>query len=179
MFKKNKEIKFMVLLALALSVLGIVFALVAMNVALDAKKTESVWAINFTDLKEESTGSASGEGVVINSTTMTGKKVILKRSNDSVTYRFKIKNDGAVDAKLRVMEDIIPTCIVTSGDDSLDACGAVSYSFSYIDGTPVNLGDVVKAGTSKEVMLTVRYNGSKLATVEISNLDVWLLFEQA
>lgn len=179
MFKKNKEIKLMVLLALLLSVLGIVFALVAMDVALDAKKTESVWAINFTDLKEESTGYASSEGVTINSTSIGGMKVTLKRSNDRVTYRFKIKNEGAVDAKLRVMEDIIPTCIVTSGDTSLDICGEVSYSFSYIDGTKVNLGDVVKAGTSKEVMLTVKYTGSKLTTVEISDLDVLLLFEQA
>ena len=178
MFKKNKELRMLTLMALGLSVVGIVFACVAMNVALDNKRAESVWAVNFTSLSEEKSGTASSVIPSVNSTSLSNFKVNLMRSGDSVTYKFRITNDGAVDARLKVMSDIIPTCTVMDMNSSTEACSKISYELTYTDGKAVSTGDIVSAGTSKEAMLTIKYNGDSLTSLEITDLDFILLFEQ-
>lgn len=180
MFKKNKELRLMTLIALGLSVVGVVFACVAMNVALNIKKTESVWNVSFTDLVEETQGTGSSKSVpIITSTSISNFHVNLMRTDDTITYKFKIKNSGAVDAKIKVVSDIIPTCIVNSMNSTTDVCSEVSYKLTYSDGTLVKVGDVVSSGTSKEVKLTIEYFGDSITSLELTDLDFMLLFEQA
>lgn len=178
MFKKNKEIKMMALVALGLSVVGIMIAGIAMNVSLNAKKTESVWDINFTDLAVENKGTAEAIQPTMNATSMSNFKTTLMRTGDSTSYKFKIKNNGAVNARLKVMSEIKPTCMVADKDSSTEVCSDVSYNLTYNDGSAVSTGDVISAGTSKEVILKVEYLGANLTNVEVSNLDFILLFEQ-
>lgn len=178
MFKKNKEIKMMALVALGLSVVGIMVAVIAMNVSLNAKRTESVWDINFTNLAIENKGTAKAIQPTINATSMSDFKTTLMRTGDRTTYRFKIKNNGAVNARLQVISQFNPTCVVVDRDSSTEACSDVSYNLVYNDGTAVSTGDIISAGTSKEVVLTVEYLGKNLTNVEISDLDFILLFEQ-
>lgn len=176
MFKKFKDMKVMVFCALCLSVLGIVCATVAMGVALNMKATEAVWDVRFGDLRVESNGTASSNIPSINVTGMSDFDVKLLRENDSVTYKFRVRNSGAVDAKVGMVSKIKPVC-VDNGD--YGNCGMVNYKLSYNDGTLINPGDVVKAGTSKELYLTVSYNGNNMASLNISDLDFMITFEQA
>lgn len=178
MFKKNKEMRLMTLFALALSVVGIVFACLALNVALNAEKTASVWDVNFTNLVVDKEGTASFEAPVLNSTSMSDFKVGLMRNGDSVTYRFRIRNDGAVDARVKVMSDFVPTCVVNDTTLTADPCSEVAYSLTYANGDVVSIGDVVSSGTSKEVLLNIKYFGEAITDLEVYNLDFMLLFEQ-
>lgn len=181
MLKRNKDLKTMTIIALALSVVGIAFACVAMNVALNIKKTESVWNVNFADLTIEKEGTVVTEQPIIDSTSMSNLKMTLKNKNDSVTYRFKVKNDGAVDAKLKVISEIKPTCVVTENNIAnttiTDACSKYVYALTYNDGSLVNTGDVLKAGFNKELVLKIQYLGDATG-IEVKNLDFILLFEQ-
>ena len=176
MFKKFKDMKVMVFCALCLSVLGIVCATVAMGVALDMKATEAVWDVRFGDLRVESNGSASSNVPNINVTGMSNFDINLLRENDSVTYKFRIRNNGAVDAKVGMVSKLKPVCIDINNYGN---CGMVNYRLTYNDGSIINPGDVIKTGTSKEVYLTVNYSGSSMTSLKISDLDFMITFEQA
>ena len=176
MFKKFKDMKVMVFCALCLSVLGIVCATVAMSVALNMKATEAVWDVRFGDLRVESTGSGSSNIPSINVTGMSDFNINLLRENDSVTYKFRIRNNGAVDAKVGMVSRLKPVCIDSGNYGN---CGLVNYKLSYVDGSLINPGDVIKAGTSKEVYLVVTYNGKNMTSINVSDLDFMITFEQA
>lgn len=182
MFKKNKELKTMAAISLVLSVVGIAFACVAMNVALTHQKTESIWDVSFVDLAVEKEGTATSEQPIVNLTSMSNVKAVLKNKNDSVTYRFKIRNNGAVDAKLNVLSEIKPTCIVTdkniTNTTTMDACSKFVYTLTYDNGSTIKPGDILKAGFNKELILVVQYLGDN-TEIEVRDLDFMLLFEQA
>lgn len=178
MLKKNKELRKMTIVALGLSVIGVAFACVAMNVALSMKKTESVWDVNFVDLVVEKNGEATSEQPVINSTSMSDFHMTLKNKDDSVTYRFKLKNAGAVDARLKVISEMKPVCTVVDRNSASNVCNNVSYTLTYNDGKAVSTGDIIKSGFNKELTLKVEYVGNVSTEVEINNLDFILLFEQ-
>ncbi len=178
MFKKNKDIKVMALFALGLSVIGVVFACVTMKVALATKTPEMVWDLKFSDLVVEKKGNASSSQPNVNVTSIDNIKVKLMREGDSVIYRFKIKNKGSVDAKLKVMSKMNPTCSVINKILTIDACRNVSYTLTYNDGTTLTNADVIKAGTSKEIIMKIEYLGKEFTEVEITDLDLMLLFEQ-
>ena len=77
-----------------------------------------------------------------------------------------------------MLSDIVPTCTVTDINSSTDVCSKVNYLLTYNNGELVKIGDVVSAGTSKEILLSVEYFGDNVTAIEINNLDFMLLFEQ-
>lgn len=180
MLKKNKELKMMTFFALGLSVVGIVFACIAMNVSLTTKAEKSVWNVKFADLNVFTNGTATAAGQAqLNSTSLSNTSIVLMRKNDSVSYKFRIRNSGTIDAEIKFLSKIRPTCVVTEMNSSTDACNSVDYTLTYSDGTAVNVGDIISSGTSKEVVLKVEYLGNAITEMEITDLDLALVAEQA
>lgn len=133
----------------------------------------SKWDIHLESIRTSSiTGTASDvpydetlnpDGTRINGTTAIFKTNLVSPS-DSVTYSIVITNGGTLDASL----DNINT---VAGDNS-----AIIYSISGIDE-----GDVIKAGESKNLLVTVTYNSNVTSQPEklSSTLTVTLNFVQA
>lgn len=180
MFKKNKEFRYMVWVSLVLAVVGVLFSCIAMNEVLKVKRIKlvDVWKVDFVDLMEEKIGTASSFRPTLNSTSISDFKVGLMRKGDKVIYKFKVRNSGTVDARIKVLSDIAPTCTVNDINSSTDVCSKVNYLLTYNNGELVKIGDVVSAGTSKEILLSVEYFGDNVTAIEINNLDFMLLFEQ-
>ena len=175
--KKKKQMKWMVLCALLLASFGLVVSYVAMYTALSIKETSNVWNVNFTSLKEIKKGNVSTKLPVVNATSMTGLVVNFNNSNDSVTYNFKIKNTGGVDAKLAYINEIEPLCNVNQAVEE-NVCNSISYEFKYANGGYVTTGDVLKKDSYVDVIFTIRYNGISNVGIRLSNLDIVMVYEQ-
>lgn len=178
MLKKNKELRTMTIIALILSVVGIAFACVAMNIALDAKQNERALSVRFGDLEIEKKGTVTSEQPIIELTSLSNVKATLKNKDDSVTYRFKVINEGVKDARLKVLSKIKPKCVVLDQNASSDGCEKVEYFLTYNNGIEVKSGDVLKSGFNKELILNVKYSGNVSTLIEVSDLDFIFLFEQ-
>lgn len=176
MFKKNKELRWLTLGALLLSTFGLVVAYVAMSTALDIKEYNNVWSVNFTDVNVETTGGATATTPDVNVTSMNNFDVKLMNKGDSVTYNFKVKNSGGVDAILKVVSDIEAECLVLEGNEN--SCSNVSYELTYGDGKSVSTGDVITHDTYIEMMFKVTYNGEESVQIVMDDFDIILLYEQ-
>ncbi len=178
MFKKINNLKQMSIYSFVMSLIGIFLAVLALAVALTMEEPKNLWNVEFTNVSVQKNGEVSTSTPRIISTSMKDLVVQLRKTNDSVIYKFRVTNNGSVDAKVKVISDIRPTCVVLIDGVTTDTCSHVNYKLSYSNGTSVGVGDVVKAGTSKEMMLEVKYIGEDNTDMKIDNLDFIVLFEQ-
>ena len=84
MNKKKKQVKWMILGTMFLSVIGLVIAYIAMYTALNINEVNRFWSVNFDSLEEMIEGDASTKALVLNSTSLTVSKIDLFKKNDSV-----------------------------------------------------------------------------------------------
>lgn len=181
-----------VAVAFLLSVVGISVGFAAMSSNLDVKGQSEVvpasWKIKFKDL---SSPTISGTAQVvtapqIESDTHIGDYDIqLSMPGDSVTYTFKVVNDGTIDAELSSYTFATPS-ITGTGDAAASDASIVSsnlvYTLTYADGTPIQMNDELKKGTEKTLKLTVGYNATAtelpVSQVNIADMDITFTYAQ-
>lgn len=171
MFKKNKELRWLVLGALLLSAFGLVASLVAMNTALSIKEANQFWKVDIMDVDVETTGQTSASTAEITSTNLSNIDVTFNGKGTAV-YKFRIRNSGDVDASLKVINIGRALCNYDKG------CDGVSYKLTYNDGREVFTGDVINSDTNMLMQLVIEYNGNNTG-LKLDDLDFILLYEQA
>ena len=192
--KDNKKILYgLVALALVLSVAGISIGFAAMSTDLtingSAEVVPASWDIKFKDL---SSPTITGDAEVTTAPTITSDTHIgnyavkLTKPGDSVTYTFKVANDGTIDAKLTDFIKATPTFTGTGATASADATivqNNFEYTVTYSDDTAITKDtDELDAESYKTVKLVVGYKADATElptnTVTISGLDVTFTYGQ-
>ena len=178
--------------AFVLSVVGISVGFAAMSSNLTVKGQAEVvpasWKIKFKDLSNP-TINGGAEVVTapqIESDTHIGNyDVKLFVPGDSVTYTFKIANDGTIDAELSSYTIATPT-ITGTGDSAVSDASIVAsnlvYTLTYADGSAIQKNDELLKKTDKTLKLTVAYdaNATELPVnqVDISGMDITFTYAQ-
>ena len=192
--KDNKKVLYgLVALALVLSVVGISIGFAAMSTDLtingSAEVVPSSWDIKFKDL---SSPTITGDAEVTTAPTITSDTHIgnyavkLTKPGDSVTYTFKVANEGTIDAKLTDFIKATPTFTGTGATASADATivqNNFEYTVTYSDDTAITKNtDELDAESYKTVKLVVGYKADATElptnTVTISGLDVTFTYGQ-
>ena len=192
--KDNKKVLYgLVALALVLSVVGISIGFAAMSTDLtingSAEVVPASWDIKFKDL---SSPTIAGDAEVTTAPTITSDTHIgnyavkLTKPGDSVTYTFKVANDGTIDAKLTDFIKATPTFTGTGATASADATIVQNnflYTVTYSDDTAITKDtDELDAESYKTVKLVVGYKADATElptnTVTISGLDVTFTYGQ-
>lgn len=192
--KDNKKVLYgLVALALVLSVVGISIGFAAMSTDLtingSAEVVPASWDIKFKDL---SSPTIAGDAEVTTAPTITSDTHIgnyavkLTKPGDSVTYTFKVANDGTIDAKLTDFIKATPTFTGTGATASADATivqNNFEYTVTYSDDTAITKDtDELDAESYKTVKLVVGYKADATElptnTVTISGLDVTFTYGQ-
>ena len=174
--KKYKELKWLIIGALFLSVCGLVVAYISMSTALDIKEVNQFWKIEVLNVKSEVKGKAMASGVEVISTSLNDFDINFEGQGTAI-YKFEVKNSGDVDAVLRNINYGNPKC--TPFNNDVESCHNVSYKLTYSDGREVLTGDVINSGTHMDMQLVIEFGGSNDSGIMLNELDFILLYEQA
>lgn len=174
--KKNK-----IIISLAFISLFLVFVIVAFSNRIKINGITNVsnakWDIYFSDL---STSVKVGDAVEIasptlSSTTISKFSIALRRQKDSISYQFKVINNGTYDAKI---DDIIfknPTCLgngTYKTSDEKIMCENFKYKLTYEDGSELKKGDILLVGEQKKLNLLLEFNSENSEKKELPKSDV-------
>lgn len=169
---------------------GIAYAAFTKNISISGTGTVSKqsWKITFKDLVTPPTLTGDAEQVSAptikqSGTELSDYRVYFYKNNDSITYTFKVANDGDFDAKLTSINIPTPTCTKTLAgvnSDATNTCSNLSYTLKYSDDTNLQLNDTLNAGTYRTLKLKLEYTSATepTADVEISNLGISLTYTQ-
>lgn len=186
-----KKVHLLSLVAVLFAVVGLGLSLASMNKLLSIKdKTEreaANWSVHFRNLSDP---IFTGEVQEITRPFLTNKStsilpfgVRFLDSQDTVTYKFDVVNDGDMNAVVSSITIPKPTCEGTD-QTALEAatkiCNNLEFALSYADDTPVNIGDTLNKGDTKKLKLKLRYLGEEMPIerVDISNLAISVLYTQ-
>lgn len=154
--EKDRGFRALAIFAICIAVVGLTVGYSALSTSLtvntNAKIKGSTWTIKFDGLSSNAfTGLAKeGSAPQVTSTIIT-VDVELLQPGDTAEYTFYVKNDGDLDAKLSAL----PVFTGIPADDD-----ALSYSLTYADGTPFDVGDTLSAHTSRQLKLNVNFKDS-------------------
>ena len=191
--KDNRKALYgLVALALVLSVVGISIGFASMSQDLTISGTTEVvpatWNIKF---KEVSQPTLNGGATVVTAPTIQGDthlgnyKVRLTKPGDSVTYTFKVANEGSIDAKLTSLVKATPTFTGTGDTAAADATivqNNLVYTLTYSDDSAIQVNDAIAAAGERTLKLVVAYNPEAqdlpTAAVTVSGMDITLTYGQ-
>ena len=173
--KKYKELKWLIIGALFLSVCGLIVAYISMSTALDIKEVNQFWKIEILNVKSEVKGKVTTSGVDVVSTSLNNFDINFDGQGTAI-YKFELKNSGDVDVVLRNINYGNPKC--TPYNNDIESCNNVSYKLTYSDGREVLTGDVINSGTHMDMQLVIEFGGSSNSGVKLNELDFILLYEQ-
>ncbi len=190
--EKERKIKTLSVIALVVAVLGLTVAFAALSTTLTINGTATLdaatWDIHFENA-ETTTMTKTGGATVEHEPTLEGTmikdwNVVLTKPGDSVTYEFKVKNNGTIDAKIGTLTKNKLQCSSLSNVD-VDAdiaCKNLTYELKYKNGNEVKAEDKLANGETKELVLTLAYKQEAedipSDDVSISNLDITIIYVQ-
>ena len=188
--EKQRGVKIIAIVALAVAVLGITIAFAAMSQTLTINGTATMdtakWDIHFENLQEVvTTGSATViTEPTLSDTTFGNFAISLTKPGDSVKYTFDVVNNGTIDAYLGTFTKLNPQCTsptsVTS--DATIVCNNLEYTLKYSNGTDVAKTYSLRKGQRETLDLYIAYKSSTTtlpsAKVNISNLGITMVFDQ-
>ena len=150
--EKDRGFKIIAIAALLFSVVGLSIAYAGFTSTLTVEGTAtaaSAWKIKWISLDS---GTATGYASVENSTlaiqsgdqSISGFMGTVKAPGDTITYTWKVRNDGDINATLAGVTLGSLSCAPATGSSATQAeatalCGKLSVSFTY-DGTAVTSG---------------------------------------
>lgn len=173
--------KTIALIALFVAVIGLSIGFAALNTTLTIDGSAEVqtanWLVKFQNLntnptvvgKPVVTNPDGGVTALLNDTTFGNFDIAFKQPGDSVTYEFEIANAGSIDAELENFAKETLSCT----PENATVCGEITYEFVYAEdyeysdtvtysqGTAVTQGNLLAAGTSAKVKLTVGFDVDK------------------
>ena len=181
-----------------IAIIALLFAIIAVSIGYAATSTTlringsatmdtAKWRVRFKNLSDPViTGNA---GIItvptLSDTVIETYKVRLTNAGDSVTYTFDVTNESNdMNAIIGTFAKNTPTCIGSgenATDDASMVCSNLVYELKYTDtNEPVKKYDILNAGETKNLTLTIGYSGSTLPTndVEINNLDIVIIYDQ-
>lgn len=189
--EKKRSFKIVLIATLAIAIIGIGLSFASMSTVLDihgyASMNTANWDVHFENLTQATiTGEAIEEEkpVITNkSTSISTFGVKLIAPKDTVSYSFEVKNAGGIEAKLTSVTIPTPTCTgtgITKDEDEKLVCPNLTYTLTYRDGTKLAVGDVLKKGESKKLILKLSYQGSSLPVneINITNLAIAMIYSQ-
>lgn len=178
--KNGRTFRIVTICALCVAVLCLSVAYAALSQKLTIRANAEVqaanWDIHFGD---KSTTTEGGGKIAVSSfenTSIQGLTVTLTKPGDSATLKFKIYNDGDVNATLATLTEETTTnglgklkCTSAQTEPGQKAkdeqlvCGNVTYEFKYDktgdgpsgDDTAVSQGDELNSGDSKDVYIKI------------------------
>ncbi len=151
------------------------------NDLVDEEELDS-WDIHFVDLSASVVGKAEYTLPIFSNTVVQKHSVTINNAGDSVTYQFRVVNDGTQDARLKDIVMSIPKCSSKKEEDEELVCDNLVYELLNEDGTKLKKNVVIKKNTSLLLHLIVEYpsdTDKKLKNpVVIENLDIDLIFSK-
>lgn len=198
----GREMKILVVAALIISIVAIGIGFAAFSETLTINGNASVqtssWKVKFSELGTATlTGTASEvTKPTLSDTTIGTYNATFKTPGDSVSYKIKVSNTGSYNAKITTATISVPSCTGKAGEATADAdaakvCDKLTYTLVYDTddtqsaGQAVAVGDTLKTGETRPMVLTLKYAEFTDATllpaadVSISNLGVTLVYSQA
>lgn len=186
---KNREVKIIAVVALLVAVVGLSVAYAALSTTLEITGTATInsasWDVHFV----KGTGTPVGGATFVeptlsaDSTALSNYSVKLTKPGDSVTYTFKITNQGSINAKLGTVNIGTISCSGTDATEAQNTCNDLTYSVTYADGSAINVGDTLDAGATKDAKITVTFNSTATSVpanvITVDGLDVTLIYNQA
>lgn len=191
----NKNFRTIIVVAIIaiITVIGVGFAAFSTNLTINGSGTvkASSWKIKFANLSAASlTGSAKEETAPTLSdedTHIGDYDVTFTKPGDSISYTFDVKNEGTFDAKVSSVVIPTPTCTGNGANATTDAqnvCKNLSYTLTYVDGSPISAEDKLTSKDTKSLKLTLTYSADTTASelptddVAISNLETTIVYSQ-
>ena len=198
----GREMKILVVAALIISIvaIGIGFAAFSQNLTINgnASVQTSSWKVKFSELSSATLTGTAAEVTkpTLSDTTIETYNATFKTPGDSISYKIKVSNTGSYNAKITTATIPVPTCTGKSGETTAEAdagkvCDKLTYTLVYDTddtqsaGQAVQVGDTLKAGETRPMLLTLKYTDFidaallPAADVSISNLGVTLVYSQA
>lgn len=170
--QKDRGFRALAIAAICVAVVALSIGYAALSQNLDINGTATVkgnnWDIHFENLIKPTVengglvGTATEQTSSITTTTLMFA-ASLTLPGDSITYDWDVKNAGTLDAKLSETP-------VLTGLDAATAAN-VTYTFTYLDGTAVLANDVITAGKTEHLRVTVTFNQS---ATTLPNVDTEL-----
>ena len=178
----NNKTQHILLGVLAVGLVGIsvAYASLSQNLTINgtAKVATATWDIKFDNM---SAGAATGYatlpssgkfGIQTGSTTVSGDLGTLKAPGDTITYTFKVKNNGSINAKVNSVSTPTLTCVSSSTGSATTAstnfCKGLAYTVQYSDGSAIAAGQALAAnGGSKDITVKIVNNNNSLVSEDI------------
>lgn len=183
--EKKRQWKYLALGAIVIAVSSMGFSFASMSTQLDIKGFATMgsanWSVYFDNLSNANiigqTIEVKHPTITNNSTSISTFDVKFQYAKDGISYDFEIVNDGGMNAKITTLNLSNPTCTgsgLSSKEDEELVCNNIKYTFQYLDGTEVKIGDVLEKNTRKSVRMTLLYNGDELPVEEVRIMDIGL-----
>lgn len=190
--EKSRNIKALAITTLVISIFGMGLAFAALSTSLNITGSATIsgpsWNIRFENL-----GSAVTTGDVLEGTptptltdaTLTDVNAIFN-GDGTLSYEFDVKNDGILNAKIGTLTIFnTPVCTGMGSDKTADetlVCSSISTQLTYVTGgSAVTTGDLLAAGETKRMKLTISYNASAETPsnqVDVSGLGATIVYEE-
>lgn len=187
----ERKTRAIAIVALLIAIVGVSVGFAAMSTTLringSATMDTAHWKIRFKNL---SNPTIAGQAAVLQApqlsdTVIETYSVKLTRPGDSVTYTFDVTNESTdMDAIIGTFTKPNPICTgsgTKKDDDESIVCGNLVYTLKYTNGGAlVKKDDTLNAGETKNLTLTIGYEGNTLPTndVEITGLNIAIVYDQ-
>ena len=159
------------------------FVLYNVSLKEEANQDESkIWDIHFVDLIASVVGKAEYTLPTFSNTVVQQHTVTIHDIGDSVTFQFRVVNNGNQDALLKDIIMSIPRCSGNKDDDEKLVCDNIVYELLNEDGTKLKDDIILPKESSIVLHLLVEYPSSMKEkpkkSVLIDNLDIDLIFSK-
>lgn len=177
--RKGRSLRVLTIIALVVAISGLTIAFAAISDSFN-HRDETLWNIQFQDLKADKSGSAVYNLPVVSDTSLQNYSVELKKPGDAVHLTFKVVNKGSLDAILSTLIQNNSHCRVENGDSNI--CKEIKYSLQYEDGSTVAVNDLLDQNSEKIVQLSIVYPTSATAMADgrviIDSIQLIMLYKQ-
>ena len=162
--RRNLAIFIAIILLLFIS---IGYSLVSTNITINGITNirRSEWDVHFSSINVLTGSNLAVVPPNINNTgTIVNFSVNLDKVDDLYEFEAEVYNEGTIDAKI---SDCIKLGLTQEQEDN------VEFTVTYLDGSPISVGDELPAGTKKKLKVSVKY----LELLPIDETDLTNLYE--
>ena len=170
---KNEMI---ILLIIGVVAMTIIYATITrrpdIRADLKGENNTAGWSVRFNYIDNGDSILSAGYAVIPentkleiteDSTLVVLPRVILKAPGDRVDFKFKVENNGDIDAIINDILEINFNDVIWDINESLsdtdrnNLVNDIKVSFTYGDGSSIGIGDKLTTGSSKDLMVSIEY----------------------
>jgi len=130
--------------------MGIGYAAISQTLEIDGTTDidRSSWNVHFANVLV-SDGSVAADTPTITDSTSVSFSVNLDNPGDFYEFKVDVKNDGTMNSKIDSYQ-VLP--VLTAEQQEF-----FEYTVTYVDGTPVQVGDALNAGSQETLLIRFHY----------------------